>query len=75
MKGSGCGTVKGLKESDEETLEDVFIRLVSHSIEELKIEREELARRSSSVRIHKSNDWSDYSEQSFPENLVRPMLG
>jgi ABC-2 type transport system ATP-binding protein len=29
-----AGTVKGLKESDEETLEDVFIRLVGHSIEE-----------------------------------------
>ena len=29
-----AGTVKGLKENDEETLEDVFIRLVGHSIEE-----------------------------------------
>ena len=29
-----AGTVKGLKESDDETLEDVFIRLVGHSIEE-----------------------------------------
>ncbi len=29
-----AGTVSGLKESDEETLEDVFIRLVGHSIEE-----------------------------------------
>ncbi|MDP6869985.1 MAG: ABC transporter ATP-binding protein [Candidatus Poseidoniaceae archaeon] len=28
------GTVKGLKESESETLEDVFIRLVGHSIEE-----------------------------------------
>ena len=29
-----AGTVSGLKESDEETLEDVFIRLVGHSIED-----------------------------------------
>jgi ABC-2 type transport system ATP-binding protein len=29
-----AGTVKGLKESESETLEDVFIRLVGHSIEE-----------------------------------------
>ena len=29
-----AGTVKGLKNSDDETLEDVFIRLVGHSIEE-----------------------------------------
>ena len=29
-----AGTVKGLKESETETLEDVFIRLVGHSIEE-----------------------------------------
>ncbi len=28
------GTVNGLKENDKETLEDVFIRLVGHSIEE-----------------------------------------
>lgn len=29
-----AGTVKGLKTSEEETLEDVFIRLVGHSIED-----------------------------------------
>jgi ABC-type multidrug transport system ATPase subunit len=29
-----AGTVKGLKESESETLEDVFIRLVGHSIQE-----------------------------------------
>ena len=29
-----AGTIKGLKESEKETLEDVFIRLVGHSIEE-----------------------------------------
>ena len=29
-----AGTVKGLKENESETLEDVFIRLVGHSIEE-----------------------------------------
>ncbi len=29
-----AGTVSGLKESEKETLEDVFIRLVGHSIEE-----------------------------------------
>ena len=29
-----AGTVSGLKESENETLEDVFIRLVGHSIEE-----------------------------------------
>lgn len=31
-----AGTVKGLKQSDEETLEDVFIRLVGHSIEDVE---------------------------------------
>jgi len=31
-----AGTVKGLKESDEETLEDVFIRLVGRSIEDVE---------------------------------------
>ena len=34
IKRNPDGTVKGLKESDDETLEDVFIRLVGHSIEE-----------------------------------------
>jgi len=29
-----AGTVSGLKETPSETLEDVFIRLVGHSIEE-----------------------------------------
>jgi hypothetical protein len=29
-----AGTVKSLKKSSDETLEDVFIRLVGHSIEE-----------------------------------------
>tara|TARA_Y100000766_G_scaffold247016_1_gene227891 strand:- start:383 stop:1210 length:828 start_codon:yes stop_codon:yes gene_type:complete len=36
-----AGTVSGLKESDEETLEDVFIRLVGHSIEEVERHTEE----------------------------------
>ena len=31
-----AGTVKGLKQADEETLEDVFIRLVGRSIEDLE---------------------------------------
>ena len=31
-----AGTVKGLKESDDETLEDVFIRLVGRSIEDVE---------------------------------------
>ena len=31
-----AGTVKGLKTSDEETLEDVFIRLVGRSIEDVE---------------------------------------
>ena len=31
-----AGTVKGLKQSDEETLEDVFIRLVGRSIEDVE---------------------------------------
>jgi len=31
-----AGTVKGLKESEDETLEDVFIRLVGHSIEDVE---------------------------------------
>ena len=31
-----AGTVEGLKESPSETLEDVFIRLVGHSIEEIE---------------------------------------
>lgn len=36
-----AGTVSGLKESDDETLEDVFIRLVGHSIEEVERQTEE----------------------------------
>lgn len=36
-----AGTVSGLKESEEETLEDVFIRLVGHSIEEVERHTEE----------------------------------
>jgi ABC-2 type transport system ATP-binding protein len=36
-----AGTVAGLKESEEETLEDVFIRLVGHSIEEVERHTEE----------------------------------
>ena len=31
-----AGTVKGLKESDDETLEDVFIRVVGRSIEDVE---------------------------------------
>ena len=31
-----AGTVKGLKKSENETLEDVFIRLVGHSIEDVE---------------------------------------
>ena len=31
-----AGTVKGLKTSEEETLEDVFIRLVGRSIEDVE---------------------------------------
>jgi len=31
-----AGTVKGLKQSKEETLEDVFIRLVGRSIEDVE---------------------------------------
>ena len=31
-----AGTVKGLKQSEEETLEDVFIRLVGRSIEDVE---------------------------------------
>jgi len=36
-----AGTVSGLKESENETLEDVFIRLVGHSIEEVERHTEE----------------------------------
>ena len=36
-----AGTVSGLKESEDETLEDVFIRLVGHSIEEVERHTEE----------------------------------
>lgn len=36
-----AGTVSGLKESEAETLEDVFIRLVGHSIEEVERHTEE----------------------------------
>tara|TARA_B100000459_G_C8595074_1_gene209420 strand:+ start:1397 stop:2179 length:783 start_codon:yes stop_codon:yes gene_type:complete len=36
-----AGTVSGLKESEKETLEDVFIRLVGHSIEEAERNSEE----------------------------------
>jgi ABC-2 type transport system ATP-binding protein len=36
-----AGTVKGLKQNDQETLEDVFIRLVGRSIED--VERDEKA--------------------------------
>ena len=36
-----AGTVSGLKESEDETLEDVFIRLVGHSIEEVERHIEE----------------------------------
>ena len=36
-----AGTVSGLKESKDETLEDVFIRLVGHSIEEVERHTEE----------------------------------
>ena len=36
-----AGTVSGLKKSDDETLEDVFIRLVGHSIEEVERQSEE----------------------------------
>ena len=35
------GTVSGLKESQTETLEDVFIRLVGHSIEQVERHSEE----------------------------------
>lgn len=45
-----AGTVKGLKKNDQETLEDVFIRLVGRSIEE--VERDE-----------KSNDTNEESEE------------
>ena len=31
-----AGTVKGLKQSESETLEDVFIRLVGRSIEDVE---------------------------------------
>jgi len=31
-----AGTVKGLKKSEDETLEDVFIRLVGRSIEDVE---------------------------------------
>ena len=36
-----AGTVSGMKESEKETLEDVFIRLVGHSIEEVERHTEE----------------------------------
>ncbi len=36
-----AGTVTGLKETEDETLEDVFIRLVGHSIEEAERHTEE----------------------------------
>jgi len=36
-----AGTVSGLKESEDETLEDVFIRLVGHSIEDVERHTEE----------------------------------
>ena len=36
-----AGTVTGLKQSEHETLEDVFIRLVGHSIEEVERHTEE----------------------------------
>ena len=36
-----AGTVAGLKQSEDETLEDVFIRLVGHSIEEVERHTEE----------------------------------
>lgn len=45
-----AGTVKGLKKNEQETLEDVFIRLVGRSIEE--VERDE-----------KSNDTNEESEE------------
>jgi ABC-2 type transport system ATP-binding protein len=36
-----AGTVKGLKQSSDETLEDVFIRLVGRSIEDVERHEEE----------------------------------
>jgi ABC-2 type transport system ATP-binding protein len=45
-----AGTVKGLKKNKQETLEDVFIRLVGRSIED--VEREE-----------KSNETNEESEE------------
>ena len=36
-----AGTVKGLKQSADETLEDVFIRLVGRSIEDVERRSEE----------------------------------
>jgi len=36
-----AGTVTGLKEKESETLEDVFIRLVGHSIAEAERNNEE----------------------------------
>ena len=36
-----AGTVTGLKENESETLEDVFIRLVGHSIEEAERKSDE----------------------------------
>ena len=36
-----AGTVTGLKENESETLEDVFIRLVGHSIEDAERNTEE----------------------------------
>ena len=49
-----AGTVSGLKESENETLEDVFIRLVGHSIEEVErhTEEESTLRRSEDVFLH-----------------------
>ena len=35
-KGAAAGTVKGLKQTQTETLEDVFIRLVGRSIEDVE---------------------------------------
>ena len=36
IRDRAAGTVRGLKQDDEETLEDVFIRLVGRSIDDVE---------------------------------------
>ena len=75
---STAGTVKGLKESDDETLEDVFIRLIGRSIED--VETTPVMKESKTVESEAEvmDDWSKGRPRDWDEvvgdAIIHPML-